>query len=105
MSATPSTMKKLGTPAPDFALPDTAGAIVSKNDFAGSPLLVGFICNHCPFVRHIGHKLGELTAAYAARGIGVVLDQLQRYRHTSRGCAVGDARVYPRVRSFRALSL
>jgi peroxiredoxin len=66
-------MKALGTAAPDFTLPDSAGTTVSKNDFAGSPLLVAFICNHCPFVRHIGHKLGELTAAYAARGVGVVL--------------------------------
>ena len=73
MSATPSTMKELGTPAPDFALPDTAGAIVSKNDFAGSPLLVAFICNHCPYVSQNGHQLGGQTAAYAARGRGVVL--------------------------------
>jgi peroxiredoxin len=66
-------MKALGTPAPDFALPDTSGTIVRREDFVGKPLLVAFICNHCPFVKHIGTSLGELTAAYAERGIGVVL--------------------------------
>ena len=50
MAATPSTMLALGTPAPEFALPDTDGRTVSRDDFAGRPLLVLFICNHCPFV-------------------------------------------------------
>jgi len=73
MAATPSTMKELGTPAPDFSLPDSAGKVVSLGDYAGQPLLVAFICNHCPFVRHIGSKLGELTAEYSRKGVGVVL--------------------------------
>jgi peroxiredoxin len=66
-------MKELGTPAPDFSLPDSTGKTIAKSDFAGKPLLVVFICNHCPFVRHIGNALGELTADYAKKGIGVVL--------------------------------
>lgn len=73
MSLTPSAMKPLGTPAPDFALPDCEGRTVSRRDFAGQPLLVAFICNHCPFVQHIGEKLGELTAEYTEKGLGVVL--------------------------------
>ena len=73
MAETPSTMKQLGTPAPDFSLPDTSGATVSRDDFAGRPLLVAFICNHCPVVKHIGTKLGELTRSYADKGVGVVL--------------------------------
>lgn len=73
MAATSSRMKELGTAAPDFSLPDSTGRTVSKSDFAGNPLLVAFICNHCPFVRHIGSKLGELTADYAKKGVGVVL--------------------------------
>ena len=73
MAVTPSTMKKLGTPAPGFSLPDSTGKTVSKDDFAGKPLLVVFICNHCPFVRHIGNTLGERTADYAKKGVGVVL--------------------------------
>jgi peroxiredoxin len=66
-------MKKLGTPAPDFALPTSEGRTVSKEHFAGRPLLVAFICNHCPFVRHIAEKLGELTKEYERKGVGVVL--------------------------------
>lgn len=72
-------MQTLGTTAPDFALPEPRqGApdgerTLSRTDFAGKPLLVGFICNHCPYVIHIGKKLGELTNAWAARGLGVVL--------------------------------
>ncbi len=73
MAATPSTMRKLGAPAPDFSLPDTRGNTVSLSDFEGKPLLVSFICNHCPFVRHIGSKLGEVTAYLSRRGTGVVL--------------------------------
>lgn len=73
MAATPSTMKELGTPAPNFTLPDSTGKTYSKDDYRGKALLVVFVCNHCPFVRHIGAKLGELTAEYAKRGIGVVL--------------------------------
>jgi peroxiredoxin len=42
-------MIPLGTPAPDFALPDLAGTTVRRDDFAAAPsLLVMFLCNHCP---------------------------------------------------------
>lgn len=73
MPETPSRMADLGTTAPDFSLPDTAGAVVSRDDFVGKPLLVGFICNHCPFVRLIAGQLGTLTASYRDKGVGVVL--------------------------------
>ncbi|MFW5695446.1 MAG: thioredoxin family protein [Alkalispirochaeta sp.] len=73
MAATPSRMIELRSPAPDFALPDTNGNVVSREDFVGSPLLVGFVCNHCPFVKHIARRLGDLTAAYVGKGVGVVL--------------------------------
>ncbi len=73
MAVTPSTMRDLGTVAPDFALPDTNGKTVSRSDYSGKPLLVTFICNHCPFVKHIGHKLGELTSRWEQQGLGVVL--------------------------------
>lgn len=73
MAQTPSRMADLGSSAPDFTLPDTAGNTVSRADFAGRPLLVGFICNHCPFVRLIGAELGTLTASYREKGVGVVL--------------------------------
>jgi peroxiredoxin len=73
MVATPSTMLELKTKAPDFSLPDTAsGNTVSLGDFTGRPLLVMFICNHCPFVKHVRAKLAELARIYQAKDVGVV---------------------------------
>ena len=73
MAETPSTMRALGTPAPSFELPDFSGKVHRISDYQGKPLLVGFICNHCPFVKHIADKLAELTAEFQKRGVGVVL--------------------------------
>jgi hypothetical protein len=65
MAATPSTMLPLGTPVPAFRLPDPLGAMVSVDDFAAAPaLLVMFICNHCPFVKHIRRELAGYTFPY-----------------------------------------
>jgi peroxiredoxin len=73
MSLTPSTMLPLGTPAPDFRLPDTNGKIVTLDDFRDAPaLLVVFLCNHCPYVVHIRHQLAILTRDYQDQGVGVV---------------------------------
>lgn len=72
MVLTPSTMLPLGTPAPDFSLPDPAGKIVSLADFAGKPLLVMFICNHCPYVKHVADGLAKLGRDYQAKGVAVV---------------------------------
>lgn len=67
--ATESPIVELGTPAPDFSLPavagPSAGTTVSLADLAGSPaLLVAFICNHCPYVKHIEAELARVAAAY-----------------------------------------
>ncbi|MBI5094238.1 MAG: thioredoxin family protein [Candidatus Hydrogenedentes bacterium] len=73
MGLTPSTMVKLGTPAPDFELLDTEGNIVSRADFTSSKgLLVMFICNHCPYVKHVREELVRLAKEYQAKGIGIV---------------------------------
>lgn len=73
MALTPSTMTPLGTPAPDFRLPDTDGHTVALADLAGAPaLLVAFICNHCPFVKHVRAGLAKLARDYQARGVAVV---------------------------------
>ncbi|HEX7009366.1 MAG TPA: thioredoxin family protein [Phycisphaeraceae bacterium] len=72
MAVTPSTMLALGTPAPDFALPDTEGNLVSRQDFQGKPLLVMFICNHCPYVRHVAPELARLARDYIPKGVGIV---------------------------------
>jgi peroxiredoxin len=73
MVATPSTMLALGTSAPDFQLPDTAGRVVTRDDFADRPaLLVMFLCNHCPYVKHVVAEIVRVGAEYQARGVGVV---------------------------------
>ena len=72
MARTPSTMLPLGTPAPDFRLPDTRGRAHALSDFAGQPLLVMFICNHCPFVKHVRDELARIGRDYAGRGLGIV---------------------------------
>jgi len=74
MAKTESTMLPLGTPAPDFTLPDTvSGKNLSLDDVAGDKgTLVMFICNHCPFVKHVMDELARLGKDYPERGIGVV---------------------------------
>ncbi|HEV2435579.1 MAG TPA: thioredoxin family protein [Verrucomicrobiae bacterium] len=73
MALTPSTMLPLGTTAPDFKLPDTHGKIVSLTDFQGKPaLLILFICNHCPYVKHIRAGLAQLARDYLPRGVAIV---------------------------------
>jgi len=66
-------MLALGTTAPDFRLPDTNGNIISPDDFKGaSALLVIFMCNHCPYVRHIRHELADVAEEYQKRGVAIV---------------------------------
>ena len=73
MTRTPSTMPPLGSAAPTFSLQDTDGRIVSLDDFHDArALLVAFICNHCPYVKHIRHSLAELAREYLPRGVAVV---------------------------------
>jgi peroxiredoxin len=73
MVRTPSTMLPLGTPAPDFELPNVDGRLVSLADAAGPRgTVVMFICNHCPFVKHVADELAHLGRDYAGRGIGFV---------------------------------
>jgi peroxiredoxin len=73
MAVTASTMIALGTSAPDFSLPGTEGNVVSLSDFDNSSaLLIIFMCNHCPFVKHVQENLVELIEGYQARGVAVV---------------------------------
>jgi peroxiredoxin len=66
-------MLALGTRAPGFELPDFDGLGHALEDFAGSPaLLVVFICEHCPFVRHIRAEFAKFTREYAGRGLATV---------------------------------
>ena len=65
-------MVELGTPAPDFSLPDTEGGTVALADFRGRPLLVVFLCNHCPYVKHIAPELATVTRKLMEKGIAAV---------------------------------
>jgi peroxiredoxin len=66
-------MLPLGTAAPDFRLPDTNGKMVARDDFQTAPaLLVLFICNHCPYVKHIRAALADLGREYQKRGAAIV---------------------------------
>lgn len=73
MARTPSTMLPLGTLAPAFRLPDFAGRVYALTDFRDQPaLLVAFICNHCPFVRHIRAGFASYAREYQSQGLAVV---------------------------------
>lgn len=74
MALTPSTMLALGTPAPDFDLPDvvTGGRVTLATAAGDRALLVMFICKHCPYVVHVQDELARIGRDYAGRGLGLV---------------------------------
>lgn len=73
MVAVNSTMLPLGTPAPDFRLPDTSGKMVGLSDFRNArALVVVFMCNHCPYVRLLRGGLAQLARDYQAQGVALV---------------------------------
>ncbi len=73
MAATLSTMLELGTKAPDFSLPNVQGGITSLRDFDGAKgLVVMFICNHCPYVKHLNEALVEFANEYQKKGVECV---------------------------------
>lgn len=72
MALTPSTMLPLGTIAPAYRLPDTAGKSVALDDFKNAPaLVVIFMCNHCPYVKHIREGLSQFARDYLPRGVAI----------------------------------
>ncbi len=77
-------MLPLGTPAPDFQLPDTDGKIISPARFQDkAALVVIFLCNHCPYVIHLRAGLAQLARDYAAKNVALV------------GINANDAKNYP----------
>lgn len=73
MVKTASTMLQLGTRAPEFSLPDIDSSVVSLADFADKKgLLVVFMCNHCPFIKHLRKELADFGNEYQGKGLGVV---------------------------------
>jgi peroxiredoxin len=77
--AVESVMVPLGSPLPDFALPDLTGVTVRRGDVSG-PLLVAFLCNHCPYVRHVEGELGRVVSRYPdLRVVGVCTNDAEAY--------------------------
>ena len=74
MALTASTMLPLGTKAPDFQLPDVvSGEMISPKTFADKKaLLVAFICQHCPFVKHVKHEIARIGKDYADQEVAIV---------------------------------
>lgn len=74
MVLTPSNMMPLGTQAPDFCLPDTvSGKELRLQEVRGAvATVILFICNHCPFVKHVQGELVRLGQEYPARGVALV---------------------------------
>ena len=74
MSRTESAMLALGTPLPEFALPDVvSGRVVTPQGFAGKDvLLVMFICPHCPYVIHVQEEIASFGRDYANKSVGIV---------------------------------
>lgn len=73
MALRESRMVDLGTQAPAFELPDAQGKMHRLEDFREAPaLLVAFLCNHCPYVKHILPGFAGFAREYAARGLAIV---------------------------------
>jgi hypothetical protein len=68
-----STMLALGTRAPDFDLIDVvSGEHIVRSELEGRPLLVMFLCSHCPYVKHVEQGLGKLGTDYAGSDVAIV---------------------------------
>ena len=74
MAQTPSNMLPLGTRAPAFTLPDTVSGKTKSLDSLKGPkgTVVMFICNHCPYVKHINAELVRVARDYQRRGFGFI---------------------------------
>lgn len=74
MAATPSKMIPLGTKAPDFTLPDVvSGKMMSLNELKSQKAtVIMFICNHCPYVKHVNHELVRLARDYQPKGVAFI---------------------------------
>ena len=73
MARTASVMIELGTKAPEFSLLEPAtGKTISLENFSGKPILIAFICNHCPYVIQIKDVFASFTAEYRQKGLAVI---------------------------------
>lgn len=86
MVKTASTMLPLGSDAPAFSLPNVDDSTVSLSDFSGEPLLVVFMCNHCPFVIHLREELAAFANEYQSKGlkiVGISSNEVENYPQDS----------------------
>jgi thiol-disulfide isomerase/thioredoxin len=100
--AVTSTMMPLGTKTPDFELTDTVtGRTVSTTDFADKrALLVMFICNHCPYVKHVRDELARLGKEYEGSDLGIVAissNDIEEYPADSPEMMKAEAEMYEYV--------
>jgi peroxiredoxin len=73
MATTGTMTLPLGTPAPAFSLPDATGTVWSLDQIAGPRgTLVAFVCNHCPYVKHVAGELAAAASRWQKAGVGVV---------------------------------
>lgn len=99
MVAVSSTMQALGSTAPDFNLPDTnnADSRISLESLSGKPLLIMFICNHCPFVIHIMERLTALAHDAQDAGFAVIAissNDIEKYPQDGPGAMREFAKEY-----------
>jgi peroxiredoxin len=74
-----SSLVPLGTPAPDFTLPDVAGASHSLSDFTAPVFVVAFVCNHCPYVQHIELAFGRIRPTDEVAVVAISSNDVERY--------------------------
>lgn len=67
MALTYTPEAKMGSQCPEFKLPSVDGASFSRESFAGKPLVVMFICNHCPYVQAIEDRILRLAREFQGR--------------------------------------
>jgi len=89
--AVESALVPLGTQAPDFALPDVNGVQFSLNSFQLNSfeetgvLVVAFVCNHCPYVKHIEAALGDLATSTPAQLVAICSNDAVGYPEDAPG--------------------
>ena len=98
MARTPSVMIELGTKAPEFSLLEPAtGKVISLEDFSSQPILVAFICNHCPYVIQMKDVFASFTADYMQKGLTVVAinaNDVENYPDDSPEKMIADVNEY-----------
>jgi len=74
MAAVESTMVSLGTKAPSFKLPSVTGGLVELEKYTANSkgTVIMFICNHCPYVKHLNSKMVELADHYIQKGVAFI---------------------------------